>query len=179
MKITDAVKLPVKDVVFIDPGLGGSGWAAWSTISNCHGPIPEIPYGFGVIHGSRAADWKLQCLEIWRLFESLYNMHDWKTLVIEYPSLWEGSAVSHAAASGEESNLSKMYFLIGGLTCIWHRNSVASLPILISPQAWKGQLPKSIVIDRIQKYFPPGVQIPDHAGDALGMGFSLQGLLTR
>jgi len=186
------LKLPLYSVMTVDPGLGGTGWAYWSELGTeaskrpYISPLPLIPFdsitsnmahfNFGVERGNHKDTWQRQAHNIahnmYELMGKVYVEH----LIIEYPSLWSGSAVSHAAVSGDESNLSKMHYLIGGI-CALCWNPTLPDPILITPQEWKGQLPKSVVIQRILRCLPAGTQIPDHAADAVGMGFALQGML--
>ena len=97
-------------------------------------------------------------------------------MVFEFPELFSGNAKSQASAG--RGDLFKLTYLLGGLADR-AREYTGRLPILMTPQEWKGQLPKDIVIKRIEKAFGPeyASQINDHEGDAIGMGLAAQGRL--
>jgi hypothetical protein len=101
-----------------------------------------------------------------------------KNVVIEFPKVWDRSYKSMAAM--RRGDLFKLVYLIGGMGEIVRRHE-CNLPILITPDEWKGQLPKAVVIRRIirriKKTLPGMGPIKDHQADAIGMGLAAMGLL--
>lgn len=158
------------NVTFIDPGLGGTGWAHFGYLNKY--PKVRCPDQYGVIRGDKHDEsWEHEAdtiaYEVGMKLSDLYT----NILVVEFPSLWASGKSQAAAIRGD---LFKLSYLIG---CIMqesrHLSGIQSR-ILISPQDWKGQLSKEMVLKRINTYMP-GVKIPNHAADAVGMGLSAQG----
>lgn len=162
-------------VLFVDPGLGGTGWAFFPIVKTNATNAPKLPESSGVIHaqdkrtGERC--WQSCASEIVHAFSGTLAALRPDLIVLEYPELWSGSATSHAsAASGD---LFKLAFLTGQLAmAAW--SVMAALPILITPAEWKGQLNKTIVLERLADY---GIKAKNHEGDAIGMGIAAQGAL--
>ena len=174
------------NVMCIDPGLGGTGWAFFPKFHSTEatqklqmsnyipGAVP--PTKWGVIRGDRKTSWQAQVEDIHVQYTSIVyqcvqSVCGIPHIIIEFPSFWTGSGKSYAAVTGEESSLGKLYYLIGALSTAGPK----AIPRLVSPEEWKGQLPKDVVIKRIKRYFPAGTVIKDHEADAIGMGLSLQG----
>lgn len=92
-------------------------------------------------------------------------------LVIEYPGLWAGSAQSQAAASrGDTFGLAYACGVIAAEFC-------GDQVHLVSPQQWKGNAPKDVIIRRLNRRWGPGLKLRDHEADAWGMGAAVFGLL--
>lgn len=68
----------------------------------------------------------------------------------------------------------KLVFLVGGLGHVARRVS-GVLPVFITPEEWKGQLPKKVVLARLAKAFGKDRKFRDHEADAVGMGLAAQG----
>ena len=158
---TVVTKSAVASLLFVDPGLGGTGWAAWRLVGPAR-PLPP-PTGWGVAHGSLGKTW------VGRVRDIVDRVRPYvlvaTCVVVEFPGLWS-SAVS--AAAGAKGDLFKLAYLCGAIGAI---NNHVFL-VLVSPQAWKGQLPKSVVGHRVQRYWPGLPKISNHALDAVGMGLS-------
>lgn len=90
---------------------------------------------------------------------------------IEGTEMWSGSLTSQtSAASGDLFKLAYMagaYYTICAFACIRAQ--------IIPAQAWKGQLPKAAVHDRIHRRL--GLRYPEHTADAVGMYLSHMGVL--
>lgn len=156
------------NVLFVDPGLGGTGWAFFDTFTK------SPPIDWGVLRRPEG-DWTIRARDIARGFKSVVSDKIVYHVVIEMPSMWSGSAQSHA--STVSGDLFKLAFLVGSIAQ-WFACHRADLQLtLISPQEWKGQLPKELVIKRIVKRFPNLDMIANHEADAIGMGLACQGLL--
>jgi hypothetical protein len=169
------------NVLFVDPGLGGTGWANFPYITTKSSATTVVkPNGTGVIHipASKYKEGWIQHAElISASFFGVLTAYAPRLVIIEQPALWAGSAVSHASATagkdGEPGDLFKLAYLVGmfgGMV----KQTVGTSPILIMPHEWKGQLPKEVVLARLQVF---GIQAKDHEGDAIGMGIAAQGLL--
>jgi hypothetical protein len=160
-----------KRVLFVDPGLNGTGWAVFLDI----GPVvtnaaPKPPKRTGVIrHNPADKPWELRAHEIAGRVKDLIEIFEIQKTVIEFPGLWTSGKSMASATTGD---LFKLTYLIGAMGLF------AETPLLISPQEWKGQLPKEIVIARIKKLWP-AYQEKNHEADAVGMGFALQGFLNK
>jgi len=165
----------MKRGMFVDPGLGGTGWALFEWDTKSKKPTP--PIGTGVIRGPRGERWDNKVWSICRSFAGTVSAVHPVEVAFEMPEIWSGSAKSHASSThkankGEPSDLHKLIFLIGGLAEV-AREKTNKIPILITVEDWKGQLPKKIVLKRLKSAF--GVDYKDHEGDAVGMGLSAQG----
>lgn len=183
-------------VMFIDPGLGGTGWAFWDNFPACfvetentgkakHFKIPprdeqnianNAPHVCGVIKTPKDLEWIGRALKISEQCMDLFINYKPELLGIENPELWSGSAVSQSAAA--KGNLGKLSFLVG---CISHsfysydilHGSGDATQILFTPREWKGQLSKEMVIRRIQNYW--AINPSNHEADAVGMGLHFLG----
>jgi hypothetical protein len=106
----------------------------------------------------------------------LLSTYDYTYAIIEGVSHWAGSTVSNAYLA--KGSLVQSAYLIGSYFSIL-RNHGFYVQIL-TPQEWKGQLPKEEMVRRIQLVVP---NIPDgldeHDYDAFGIGFSAVGMLDH
>ena len=149
----------LNDVLTVDPGLMGTGWALWRN--------KKSPVGTGVLkteHGKSAISWEERSHRISDGFSALLVTYTPKLVVIEFPGLFGADATSYAAAS--KGDLFKLTYLVGNLGVLVHRigSKVETLP----PSKWKGQMPKDVVDRRIMRAI--GKKYPNHIGDAVGMG---------
>jgi hypothetical protein len=85
-------------------------------------------------------------------------------VVSEYPAYFGGQSV-RGWATGD---LQKLTFLVGVLCGHFAESEFTE----VTPGNWKGQLPKSVVIRRLQKRFGPGAtqEWEKDAWDAVGIG---------
>lgn len=88
---------------------------------------------------------------------------------IEFPGMWATSQTSVTSAA--RGDLFKLAALCGAFAVLLWENGTRVK--FISPQEWKGQLPKDVVQQRLEKRW--GITgIPNHALDAVGMGVAEQ-----
>lgn len=162
-------------VLFVDPGIGGTGYALFDEV-NSKATVKNLvaPSLTGTLTPPRNEQWDNKVWSLCSEFGGLVASTTPHTVVLEFPELFSGSALSHASAA--KGDLFKLTFLIGGLAHV-AREMTGNLPVLMTPRDWKGQLPKKVVIERIQKAWPDLDQIHDHEGDAIGMGLSAQNRL--
>ena len=156
-------------VLFVDPGLSGTGLAHFQKIR--HSPRgktlePNITLS---ITPPRKGDWKVKCLAVMEEFASALTAIDPYYVVLEFQEIW-GDAVSQAAA--KKGDLQKLTYLTGAMGWEVH-NRCPYFPISVKPTTWKGQLPKKAVDARIKKYL--GKSYKNHISDAVGMGLWAQG----
>jgi len=161
----------VRHTLTIDPGLGGTGWCYWTRLGRSN-PTPD---GHGVLKAAGRGPWQKRATQIVGDFGDLLDR--WKIgsacgIVIEFPMVWAGSAKS--LSSAERGDLFKLSYLIGGLGS---RVALATgrEPRLVTPNEWKGQLPKRVVVQRVEKL--TGIAFADHEADACGIGMYLIGSL--
>lgn len=175
-------RLELRNVLFLDPGLGGTGWAFFPCVTL---PVPgEIvirsPSDWGVIPGKAWDGWLDKVKGIAR---ALCSMHRFTVThaVLETPEVWE-TAVSHAAAtgrkSGEPANLFKLTFLVGFLSAAIQAEWNSTIQLVL-PALWKGQLPKEVVIQRVERVVSLPRKLRNHEADAVGMGCAAQGLFLK
>ena len=160
-----------REVLTVDPGLGGTGWCYWRKLQ----PKNPAPFKHGVITPRQDAGW--QARASWIVGEFIDVMDDLRigsrcAIVIEWPKLWVGSAKSMAA--GEDGDLFKLTYVIGALAT---RAALATgNETVLLPVSWKGQLPKKEILRRLKTAM--GISFKDHEGDAAGMGLYLLGKLN-
>ena len=158
----------------VDPGLNGTGWAIWSQVKSSG----QHPLASGVIHDKRegGSDWFPSGVHIVdRLIaqlenEDFFEQPDGRSeVIIEYPGYWEGSPVSQTSA--RSGSLIKLACLVGMMAdrCSVYRCRVT----FITPQQWKGNLPKGIIHKEILKRL--GTKYREHEADAIGMGLYIKG----
>lgn len=69
------------------------------------------------------------------------------TVVIEMPEVRHDATGTRASTSGA---MAKLNFMVGCLYW-WARSAVSSRVLLVPVSEWKGQLPKEIMLKRLQK----------------------------
>ena len=163
-----------ENVIFIDPGKGGTGFAffEWLNTKPTKKQIAK-PTATGAYAPKRrgSALWQSEIADICFWFAGLLESYNVETVVLEYQAIYQ-SAKGNAAA--QKGDIQKLTYLTGGLGHV-SRLTVDTEPALVLPRQWKGQLPKDVVLDRVEEAF--GIKCQDHEGDAVGMGLSAQGLL--
>ena|SRR3990167_2051606 len=160
-------------LIAIDPGLNSMGWAYWKrtvVISGTRrvvqlGGQGNIPTRTGLLKAPRSleltdrARWLAHALagEL-RVEMTLFEFE----MVSEFPA-WHGGSLGWAAG-----DLQKLVFLVGVLAGYFSQNRFTP----VTPGEWKGQLPKAVVIRRLQKRFGPGAtqEWEKDIWDAVGIG---------
>lgn len=182
---TERAENKISSALFVDPGLGGTGWAYFPTFVTKTDKMNVIPpISTGVIKippREYEGSWTMHAALVAAAFQGVLTSHTPHVVVLEQPELWSGSAMSHAAttagAKGEPGDLFKLTYLIGQFGLLT-KQVLGSLPILVHPYEWKGQLSKELVIARITALsLGLAVGPKDHEADAIGMGIAAQGLL--
>ncbi len=165
--------LPSGPVAFIDPGLGGTGFAFWQDLlaaSLQQEPTPPTMHGRWM--PKRGQYWQtkfndcIDWVERW-----IGMMADGVIVCIEAPELWTGSAKSIASAS--TGKLLKLAYLVGGMIRVCDTLDLEW--VHISPGEWKGQLPKEAMKKRVAKLL--GCTYKEHEYDSVGMGLAAMGWL--
>lgn len=178
----DRTETVIASALFVDPGLGGTGWAYFQNLNaKAKRDAASRPVNSGVIKipaREYEGSWLMHAALVSAAFQGVLTSHTPHVVVLEQPELWSGSATSHAAttagAKGEPGDLFKLTYLVGQFGLLT-KQILGSLPVLIHPYEWKGQLSKDLVIERIKAL---GIPEPkDHEADAVGMGLAAQGLL--
>lgn len=172
----------IQEALFVDPGLGGTGWAFFEAISTKAEKGREIrPSASGVLKVPKPAieggSWLHHSAAVAAAFQGLLAAYHPRLVVLEQPGVWSGSAKSYASAAtgtdGETGDLFKLSYLVGQLG--WATKLVLGIfPVLVMPYEWKGQLSKELVKERLEAY---GIEAREHEADAVGMGMAAQGAL--
>lgn len=171
---SDRIGMVVTSVMFIDPGITGTGYAFYPKVDTGKNGSYFEPTLTGTYIAKKSSRWDGKVEVICSWFDGLLQGIKPQILVIEFPEFWAQS--SKSMTSVERGDLFKLTFLIGGLGEVGRRNG-GNLPLLISPQRWKGQLPKDVMMKRLSKLIAPGLFKDHHCADAIGMGLSAQGVL--
>lgn len=161
-------------VYAFDPGLGGTGWAEWKDDR-------RVPTRVGVIAPKRveqARPLASRCNsisdEVRRVIKKGGGIDESVHVYIEMPQHMPNSRAGIAAQAGSVYVLT---FLVGYLAArVWPCQVFE-----IKPGTWKGQLPKDVVIGRVQRIVGEkeclALGIQTHAWDAVGIGLWAAGLL--
>lgn len=160
MKIGGVMDRPL---LSIDPGMNSLGWAYWDTVK--HPSL--VPNRVGLIKARRSKDLPRRALDIavdldFELQRLGISREFSFSLVSEYPA-FHGSVRGWATG-----DLQKLAYLVGVLTGYFQFANFT----IVTPNEWKGQLPKAIVIRRLQKRFGPGAtqEWEKDVWDAVGIG---------
>jgi len=161
--------------LFVDPGIKGTGWAWFPRMSTLPaGPVARAQQ-HGVFWPPKTLQWEGKVDAVCSWMAGVCSALGPRVAILEFPGLWGGSALSQMAAAG--GDLFKLAYLVGGLAEVCRQHGTCH-PALISPAAWKGQLPKEVVMERVLRAWPylaEGGGLRDHETDALGMGLAAQG----
>jgi len=171
-----------ENVLCVDPGLGGTGWAFFKTLltkhkfkSNTQCP-PDVFDVFKPYNKSENHQWIGKSYEIANYMFNVIAVLRVNWLIIEFPEVWGSSLRSQV--SSQKGNLHKLSFLIGMICDAMRVQGRERVPILVTPNEWKGQLSKEAVIRRIELRFPHlKDMVQDHEADAIGIGMAAQGIL--
>ena len=145
----------------IDPGLSGTGWAAWEG---------EIPTSCGVLKPKKEVDWTENAYQI--SFAVCLLVRKFRPLetLIEFPRYMPGSSAGRASAAS--GSLIKLAFLVGSIT-----NKVTPYTdVRLIGTDWKGNLKKDIMQRRVERELGISLcqklDVKTHAWDALGIGLN-------
>jgi len=148
----------------IDPGTNGTGWASWDE-KNWRKLVP--PLNTGVIFPPRSLNWQDKVEFVAKQFEKYPKIPTIK-VYIEYPAFHESFGGEVVARSGA---LVKLTYLVGFISSRFPK------VLLVPVRNWKGQLPKTVVEERIRKLLGPVVcsSFKTHIWDAVGIGLYAKG----
>jgi len=154
-------------IMFVDPGLGGSGSAYWLELESHSTQHTRSPDAFAQwLPEKRSGPWLQRFDRCLTWYASLLETYEPQLVVIERPVVWDNEKSTASARSG---NLLKLVMLVGGMIAV-----TPFVPVeLPAPGEWKGQLPKRVMKKRLLKRF--GQSFPEHAADAVAMGLAAQG----
>jgi len=153
-------------VLFLDPGVGGTGWAYYRNVDGGDYNLPTT----GVVF-PKGATWQAKVRTVMASMSGVLSLYRPILVVAEFPRVWQ-EATSHASAT--RGDLFKLAYLVGALDRACEALDMGTVQ-LISPSDWKGQLPKDALKRRVEKLL--GVSYQDHELDAVGMGLAAMGRL--
>ena len=149
----------------IDPSIRSCGWAIWKGKE-----LKE--YGVFRSSTSKEKDWQKAGLQIGGLMSD--KGKEWKVLRVfcEYPAFFGANATANSGA------LIKLSWFVGFLNGLFIPEFVEFN--LIPVNTWKGQLPKHVVQERIERILPELViksmrKMPADVFDAVGIGLYCHG----
>jgi len=153
--------------ITVDPGLDGTGWAMWDGRDE-----PEYTGVVRLKPSEKSRYWLENSHLIATKFQAVLNLfRSLDTVYLEFPELWMESPKSMAsAAKGDVFKLCYLTGYLGGLATL-----KGARVELLTPSKWKGQLPKNIVMERIEQAI--GKTYKNHEADAVGMGLSVMKIL--
>lgn len=86
-------------------------------------------------------------------------------VVIEVPSNW---STARGKRSKDAESIQKLYYLAGGIVAAFELDeTIRGLLYVVTPQNWKGQLPKKIMVERAHAAVPLRDATPHDACEAL------------
>lgn len=153
-------------LVTIDPGLSGTGVALFTAkghlsdwiVLTTHKSEKRLPWW---IRAFNLADDVEQVLStVWKMEESF-------EVVSEFPMKME----SMAGIAAQKYSTARLAFLVGATGMLLTASFPGTKFSVVTPQEWKGQLPKKIVEHRIRQRLGSAVTgVQSHAWDAIGIG---------
>lgn len=144
--------------ITIDPGTNGCGYAIWDSKWN-------LSY-YGVLSSSNK-DWNIKRSEIAKKLKAKVVNYGVTKGYIEEPAKFHGTFGNMVADRGD---LVKLSIFVG------YVEGFLGIPMeRIRVIDWKGQLPKDVVIKRINKILPK-IRATSHDADAIGIGLYLKGV---
>lgn len=165
----DEVK-PTIALVAIDPGIE-TGVAVWAQ------QLDVMPLATATFMSScKSWSWFLNARAVTLRLTTWLQQYQFQNNAlgfIEEPAFFDTSSGHMVARRGDFCKLA----MIAG----WEIATLLQLgitPRLVGIQNWKGQLPKSVVKDRIQEILgDPDLKISEHEWDAIGIGLAARGML--
>lgn len=154
-----------KKLLAIDPGLSGTGWAIFSG---------KKLADFGVLTFRDNEPWERRGQMYADSIFTLFYNENCDDFAIEFPGFFESAAGTMVAKTGD---LAKLTYLVG-LICGTVQAQIFIRSFKLVPvHEWKGQLPKSVVNERIKKILGEKTceKIKSHAFDAVGIGLHCLG----
>lgn len=156
--------------VSLDPGQR-TGVAVWSEEARARRvpPISAALWTGGL--GSVATTWEQRCQALSGRLENYLRGTNVSRVYCEMPAFFEGEKGHAAAAKGD---VVKLAFLVGVYAGICHGQRVGFSVVPV--RDWKGQLPKTVVIERIKRKLGKGCGLyHGDQWDAVGIGLYVKG----
>jgi Holliday junction resolvasome RuvABC endonuclease subunit len=156
----------VPNVLSVDPGLSGTGFAVWSGI---HWKRLVNPIETGVLtYDDTSETWSRRGRRYFDALTELCQRHDVGNVFVEWPNYRPTAAGQMVAGSGD---LGKLFFAASLAMIVPIVRGFDGLPVPVV--TWKGQLTKQAVISRIKTKI--GVEYTSHDADAVGIGLWAKG----
>jgi len=159
------------NVVSVDPGWN-TGLAYWMGDNT---PITDI-----IVEPPKRKKIKLEVNRVYFMFdkfEAYIKSKNPDMLIIEGVEMWTGSTRSMTSAA--RGDLFALAYLVGGYIAICYRLKIQVKLVYArggkERTTWKGQLGSEQVAARILRI--NGIDYPEHIREAVGMGFSVMGIL--
>ncbi len=150
------------NILTVDPSINSLGFAYFE--ENSLKEFGTIQPDLKFIDSGPTLHWTQKALSIYYKYQAYFSDINPNRIVIEMPTVWHGTLRAHTAKNS--GALEKLFFVVG-LLCSYQPEKV----ILITPNEWKGQLPKHVTLQRVLEKFPNVSKntSPD-AIDAIGLG---------
>lgn len=159
----------------VDPGITGTGWAAWS-VAEWKDRVPPVEVGVIIPDNAPCNKWHDQGRKIYHRLAAIYARYNCSGVYVEWPNFRGGAVGQSVAASGD---LGKLYYAASLCLALGLIPGQGGFGEPVPVVQWKGQLPKAVVAERIVKRLGQNVcdqlGIDDHAWDAVGIGMYLKG----
>ncbi len=167
----------MSSIMCIDPGVAGTGVSIWPTKSFSSS---EKDRHLPLFHRS----FKLKSpLAFYHYFLELTEEYGVERVYIENAH-YHGTGSAKGQMTAQKGDLVVLAKYIGGLLATFQLNGIEAQTIDVT--TWKGQLPKTVVMRRIQGIWP---ECPSkvnkkgeptgHDWDAIGIGYYLMGLINQ
>lgn len=150
----------------VDPGLSGTGYAVWGRKPLGDREKPNLIEA-GILKCSDP-DYVQKLRSISEQFADLVTEVKPVVCFLEEPSFFQSAGGQVSASSG---SLVKLSFLVGALFNVVEGSGF--LCKLVPVNTWKGQLPKTLVAERIQAIMRRS--FVSHEYDAVGIGLHMLG----
>lgn len=160
----------MQEVVSIDPGFSGTGWAFVSKSTDgtlrCDTAGVFTPLGPEATIEFRIADVTSKTLEVLRRYGSRTGRRFSVTVAVELPK-YMPSPTGQAAAGG--GNLTTLFMCVAGVISAVHIHGAVLK--LVPVNDWKGTMTKAAVTARIRKRLGcAATTFKSHEWDAVGVG---------
>lgn len=144
-------------IIILDPSINETGYAIFRKNRSLH--------SYGVLYGNKkCSSWMEKAYSVALKAEALrtYCNEELVAVIYEMPQIWQSA---RGQISKESGALEKLYYVCGIIQGMFKSRAI---PIFVSE--WKGQLPKSVIQEKmIAKYKLPS-NVSDHETDAIGLG---------
>jgi hypothetical protein len=155
----------VGPLIAIDPSLNSMGWAYWNE-KRLRSVEPLVPSAVGLLHAPRGGE--LAARSLW-LCDALSRELNLTAEGARYNFVCEYPAYHGSPLGWQTGDLQKLTFLVG-VFAGYFKHARTFVPV--TPNTWKGQMSKAVVIRRLTKRFGPGAtrEWQKDEWDAVGIG---------